>query len=159
MNVGDVEQEVREYCTVLGHARDGAERCARVRAAYMDDKLSGLCSSRWWSRNKGSSWSRRIFLTSLGSMSSWSETSSCRSCSASVSCFFLAVAISAACFFLHFVLRFWNHTCVRRRRSSSQVPLHPPTDCMSSTKPDVVQNVRTIRPRPHNVNDRARPRC
>ena len=27
------------------------------------------------------------------------------------SCFRLAVAISAACFFLHFVRRFWNHTC------------------------------------------------
>lgn len=43
---------------------------------------------------------------------------SCRSSSLSLlpdmsavsSCFFLAVAISAACFFRHFVRRFWNHT-------------------------------------------------
>lgn len=31
--------------------------------------------------------------------------------SSACSCFRLAVAISAACFFLHFVRLFWNHTC------------------------------------------------
>lgn len=50
-------------------------------------------------------WSRNLLLSDDCS-SSISEVSKSSACS----CFFLADAISAACFFLHFVRLFWNHT-------------------------------------------------
>ena len=51
-------------------------------------------------------WSRSLLLSDdcSSSISELSKSSAC-------SCFFFADAISAACFFLHFVRLFWNHTC------------------------------------------------
>lgn len=55
--------------------------------------------------------SRRYLLAALKSLSSSSLSSDFIS-----SCFRLWVAISAACFFLHFVRLFWNHTCEQRKQ-------------------------------------------
>ena len=40
------------------------------------------------------------------------------------SCFRFAVAISAACFFLHLVLLFWNHTCNKTKINNNKLILY-----------------------------------